>query len=275
MQATWLYLEPIFSSEDIMKQMPVEGKRFSAVNKFWKELMSYCNSDLHVIKVCAMDKLLLKLKESMADLELIQKGLNLYLEIKRLYFPRFFFLSNDEMLEILSETRDPLRVQPHLKKCFEGVSSLQFEENKDISGMYSAQKEYVPFITTISTEDAAGAVEKWLLDVEKCMISSLKSVVTKAFHAYRENPREQWVLEWPGQVVLCVSQSYWTNEVENILKSGNSNALKDFVEVNTQRLSKIVELVRGNLTKLARSTLEALVVVIRSLNRRFYFIFLD
>ncbi len=62
-----------------------------------------------------------------------------------------------------------------------------------------------------------GMVEKWLDQVETAMLESLKVITMKSLKNYGETHRKKWVLEWPGQIILCVSQKYWTSEVEEAL----------------------------------------------------------
>ncbi|PAA47942.1 hypothetical protein BOX15_Mlig003862g8 [Macrostomum lignano] len=259
-QANWLYLEPIFSSEDIMQQMPEQGRLFQTVDRNWRDIMKNTAKDPKLLKATDMPGLLEKLKDSNDLLDKIQKGLNSYLEKKRLFFPRFFFLSNDEMLEILSETKDPLRVQPHLKKCFEGIAKLEFDSALDIHGMYSSEGEKIKFSQTISTSEARGAVEKWLLQVQDVMLMSMRDVIAASYDAYAIEARKKWVCDWPGQVVLCVSQIYWTAEVHDSLSAG-VQGLKDYYKKLSDQLSDIVVLVRGKLNAQQRITLGALVVI--------------
>ncbi|KAI9189908.1 hypothetical protein H9P43_001341 [Blastocladiella emersonii ATCC 22665] len=260
-QATWLYLEPIFTSEDIMAQMPIEGKKFKVVDRTWRDIMRSCSENPLILSFSATPGLLTKLKESNVTLEEIQKGLNEYLEKKRIAFPRFFFLSNDELLEILAETKDPTRVQPHLKKCFEGINSLVFHDDQRIVAMCSGEGEKVRLKEVIEPAQAKGAVEKWLLQVERVMQSSVHEQMGKALKAYTETPRERWVLEWPGQVVICVGQIFWTKEVQDAIANGGPQGLAAYRQVCVKQLEKIAELVRGELTTMARFTLSALIVI--------------
>ncbi|CAB0035335.1 unnamed protein product [Trichogramma brassicae] len=260
-QGTWMYLEPIFSSPDIQQQMPEEGKKFSVVDKTWRDIMRTVQIDPRVMRVIEIDKILDRLKKNVALLELIQKGLNDYLEKKRLIFPRFFFLSNDELLEILSETRDPTRVQPHLKKCFEGIAYLTFDDDLNVLEIQSAEGEVVGLCDVISTSAARGQVEKWLVELEADMRKSVRDQVARAIEAYRSKPRTEWVLEWPGQTVLCVGQLYWTQQIERAMADAGLEGLKKYWKQCQQELNDIILLVRGKLSKQNRVTLEALVTI--------------
>ena len=91
------------------------------------------------LQVAELPSLLEQLQHCNAQLEVVERGLNDLLDMKKMAFPRFFFLSNDELLEILSEAKDPLNIQPFVKKCFEAVKEFIFASNGDITGMISVE----------------------------------------------------------------------------------------------------------------------------------------
>ncbi|XP_014255049.1 dynein heavy chain 3, axonemal isoform X1 [Cimex lectularius] len=261
-QITWMYLEPIFGSEDIMRQMPEEGRNFRKVDRTWKNIMFYTKENPLVLTATEQPNLLANFKELNGLLEHIQKGLHEYLDKKRLFFPRFFFLSNDELLEILSETKDPTKVQPHLKKCFEGISKLEFSTDRDekyeITGMISAEGESVPFSSTINPMEAKGLVERWLIQVESMMITSLKDICQDAIKAYRISARTDWVISWPGMIVLCGSSVNWSYEVSHAIEH---QKLTNYLEKSTTQVEDMVKIVRGFISPGSRITIEALITL--------------
>jgi len=240
------------------------------VDKFWKDTMMRTKKNPLITECCASDALLPRFQTSNKQLDDVQKGLEDYLETKRSAFPRFYFLSNDELLEILSQTRNVLAVQPHLRKCFDSILKVEFgkgteSEPKDaILGMWSAEKEYVEFSKIVY---ARGPVEEWLGRIEDMMRQSLYDITKDGLDEYPENGllRDEWLFERCAQTVLTVDQVVWTAGVtaaiEEIMKGKNKKALEEFFAFSTAQINAMVALVRGTLTPLQRNAMGALIVI--------------
>ncbi|XP_055373574.1 dynein axonemal heavy chain 3 [Condylostylus longicornis] len=257
-QSTWMYLEPIFSSEDIMRQMPIEGRNFKAVDKLWRKIMKSTSTNPNVIEATDYPDLVEIFRKAVIDLECVQKGLNSYLEQKRLFFARFFFLSNDELLEILSETKDPMRVQPHMKKCFEGIYALNFDENQEITAIISSEDEVVKLQKKVSPAIANGLVEIWLKELEMVMTETIHERLKQAWEDYFAIERIRWVLTWPGQIVQAIACTAWTSETGEAIEA---NKISEYVDKCATQIDELVGLVRNPLSSGQRITIEALIIL--------------
>jgi len=272
-QRGWIYLEPIFASPDIQNKMQNEKTKFDQIDVFWRQTMEKFNKDRNVWDGIENDRLKVEFNSINKTLDMIQKSLSEYLETKRRYFPRFYFLSDEELLEILADTKDPLKVQKHINKCFEAINLLEFSSQQEVLSMISSEKERVKFTRSIDVNegDRKGNVEKWLLDIEKVMIETLIKI-TKDSMADTKIPRTSWVQKWPGQIVLSVNMMRWTHGAELAIAQqqlqkkeraarGALSGLKEYIGYLEKDISDIVDLVRQDLSEIARLTLSALVTL--------------
>jgi dynein heavy chain len=192
----------------------------------------------------------------------VHKNLEDYLETKRMAFPRFYFLSNDELLEILSQTKNVQAVQPHMAKCFDGIRKLDFgEEPKsiDIFAMISGEGEKVSLGKNLK---ARGTVEVWLTLVEQHMLAQLRKLGKEAYRSYHDIVRTVWVLDNPAQLVVTVSQIHWVAKLEKCLKhKAPAEALRDFLNDNVLQLEELTSLVRSDLSPLQRKVVVPLMTV--------------
>jgi len=269
-QKSWMYLENVFrGSEDIRPHLPDESIMFDEVNEGFINMMRKVYQEPLATKACNQPKMLENLNSFEASLENIQKKLNDYLEKKRQFFPRFYFISNDDLLEILGQARDPEQVQKHIKKCFEGVKSLELQppaQNRrwEALGLNAPDGEREKLVAPVKLE---GPVEVWLGLVERRMFESLKAHLVKC-HNMNINPKamkkEKWVKEFLGQLLITSGQIAWTTDCALALskvEKGQKNALRMLKRTQSKYISKLCEMIRKPLTKIERNKLVALITI--------------
>jgi dynein heavy chain, axonemal len=175
-------------------------------------------------------------------LEMIQKSLRDYLEGKRGQFPRFYFLSNDDLLEIIGQGKDPTPINKHIKKVYEGINQIAVEyTGKGQEKVYSIKKIIAPDGEVVELENEAVktniGVEFWLEKLTVAMQTSLKKIFQRVHTEYQGQKRTpdkesmgNTITKNQGQILITMAQIEWTRAMKDALRDlsekPESNSLK-------------------------------------------------
>ncbi|KAI7942887.1 hypothetical protein MJO29_012731 [Puccinia striiformis f. sp. tritici] len=267
-QRQWVYLEGIFSGNaDIKHLLPNESNRFNNINAEYLGLMKRVFKSPYVLDVIQIPEVLKTLDKLVEALGKLQKALGEYLERERSSFPRFYFVGDEDLLEILGNSKDILRVVKHLKKMFAGLSTLGFDSGvTQIESMCSREGEEVPFSTPIILKDYP-KINDWLTRLESQMQISLAELLCKAVEElsafYTESEildKERflaWIESYPAQLVVVAVQIMWTQTIDNALRSGNSLTVP--LQTVLRTLDLLAFVVLGELNPVMRRKCEHLI----------------
>jgi len=210
-QRKWVYLEPIFGRG----ALPQEQARFKRVDDEYRNIMLGIGADSRVVSLCSIVGLKDTLETLVDQLDRCQKALNDFLEEKRAKFPRFYFIGDDDLLEILGQAKKPAVIQSHLKKLFAGIFRVEFDGNKIIA-MLSSAGEKVNLRSAVSVTDE---VETWLGELAKEMRRTLSADLTKSIQMIQDTTR--LLAEQPSQLCTLAEMINFCSKTTAAITRGN------------------------------------------------------
>ena len=295
-QRLWSSMEGIFlGSADVRSALPEDIKRFEVADAEFKELLREGADESRVVVACVGQARIDHLQGLHEALEVCQRALSEYLELKKKAFPRFYFVSDAALLDMLAHGTNPPRVAEHIGDCFPGVSRLQLEVStaaareaardaaaaRAATGKAEAPPSVVPdealavvasdgeVLPFLQPADVRHAVEVWLAGLEDSMREAMMSALGDALEGAAlwstEQPRERWVHEHLSQPGLLASLVMWTEETEAALEElegGIEEALPQHEARCSSRLQALVrEVLSPSLSAAARRKLVTMITI--------------
>jgi dynein heavy chain 2 len=243
-QRKWVYLEPIFGRG----ALPQEAARFKRIDTEFRGIMDDLAESANVMNMANVPNLRDTVKTLLDQLERCQKALNDFLEEKRNKFPRFYFLGDDDLLEILGQSQNPAVIQNHLKKLFAGIHQVVFSEDKKlIVAMRSSEGEEVTLSYEVKVTDK---VEVWLLELSDCMQETLAQLTVQCA---KEGPEYD---KYASQVLCLAEMVNYTMDVEKAIRDNKLSSLHSKLKKTLGDLTSV----DVNNSKLLRLKVQALVM---------------
>ena len=211
-QRKWVYLEPIFARG----ALPSQSSRFAAIDDDFCGIMNSVAKDSKILTLLRYPGIKDVLGRLTEQLERCQRSLADFLEEKRSTFARFYFLGDDDLLEILGQAKNPMVIQSHLKKLFAGIFEVSFAgDQKSISAFKSIDGEVVSLLQPVKVVED---VEIWLTHLTNEMRSTSRSSLGQCLHEKDMNKHSQ-------QVLSVCDYIHFTADTSSAITKGKLSAL--------------------------------------------------
>jgi len=262
-QKKWMYLESIFSGEDIKQQLPDQARKFTKIDGKWSTIMSSVEKNKNVrFQCCQADGAgrLGDLQTVGNQLDALQKSLTTYLDSKKMAFPRFYSLSEEDLLQILGSSRTET-IQKYLLKLFDACKSLSFGPGgKTIESMNSDEGETYGFVMPVKPE---GNVEEWMGRVDDEMKRTLHYMIKESVFFYARENRIEWIRKQLGMIAIIGTQIWWTYSVEDVFKrvAEDKHAMKNELAKETDDINTLIALIRTDIETNLRRSINCLIIL--------------
>ncbi|KAJ9300682.1 hypothetical protein DTO271G3_1846 [Paecilomyces variotii] len=266
-QRQWVYLEGVFTGNaDIKHLLPLESGRFQNINSEFFAVMKKVYKSPFVLDVLAINGVQKSLERLAELLNKIQKALGEYLERERVSFPRFYFVGDEDLLEIIGNSNDTLRVAKHFKKMFAGLSGLLMDDDNNIVGFTSKEGEEVRLKKEVNLVKTP-RINDWLTALDNNMKLTLAELLSEAVEQFESiyNAAEidrtaftDYLANYPAQIVVLASQAVWTDSVQKALEN-EGTGLPALYDAEVRVLELLAAIVLGELDQITRKKCEHMI----------------
>jgi dynein heavy chain, axonemal len=277
-QQLWKYLEPLFMrSDEVKRELPEASELFAGGDTQVREILSKAATTKNIKEACNVPGLTKHLEELLKLLERCKKALDDFLAGKRAQFPRFYFVSDPDLLDILSNGNFPSKVLRHVTKIFLAVDNFSLEGEEAKGG---ERPTAAKFVSCVGIEDVSfdppyqlsGKVEEYLQVSLDQMRVTLRKRLGSAIERRKTQSRIEWIMARrhddmaadPAQLSLLVAGMDYTNDVEggfDALSKGDPDGIKKIMTKTRGDLSDLIRLTRTSIKKADRTRVMCLITL--------------
>jgi hypothetical protein len=237
-QANWMVLSTLFQQEAIRNTLQSQLPRYQGVQRKWVAIVRHVLSNTRLLSVMKFQTLLEDLEESNEDLEAILVSLADYIDAKRRLLPRLYYLSNEEVLELVSATTFKafsghftklmmhiITLDSHFREAAEAALQDQSRELCNFNGLkiFALVGEDGDTLSLTPSVMCTGPLENWVPKVYDSLTSTFRNVLAESIASYARTSLNDWILPVSSYVGVITLQVMFARTVQDSFDSLETN----------------------------------------------------